>query len=139
MPAHTACVTYVLRDPVSNEIRYIGLTLDPLGRARAHSSPVKQPKSPLDRWKNRLHRRGLRPVFQAVSCFPNYGCGSDAEKHSIEYHAVHFGPKLLNREHNPLFSDGKFVGRRFGFRWFPRLMIEASFPTMGHRQLSIAQ
>lgn len=123
MSHHTACVTYVLRDPVTLEVRYVGLTLNPMVRAMAHRTG-NGTGSPVERWKRRLRLRGVLPVFEVHHCFPDYASGTDAERASIARHAEAIGPRLLNREGNPPFRGSgatlRFVGRKVGSRWLVR-------------------
>src|SRR5665213_2971556 len=82
---------YVLIDPVSNEIRYVGKTTNPRGRLRQHINHAKRgERTHRDNWINVLLRNGSEPVFETidvvsdaywdkaeqkwVSLFKNSGC-----------------------------------------------------------------
>ncbi len=75
---------YVLIDPISEEIRYVGWTSKSL-RSRyynhIHNSRGKNYK---DRWVRKLKRAGLRPRMTLLQSLPN-GLGLDAECYWVAY------------------------------------------------------
>lgn len=56
---------YVLKDPVSGLVRYVGKADDPDDRYRRHCRLVE--KSPKGQWINDLRTRGLVPVLEVVA------------------------------------------------------------------------
>lgn len=59
---------YVLRHPVTNELRYVGQTSqNPKQRLSAHVSSACNPTSIVSKWTLKLKRNALRPVMQIVA------------------------------------------------------------------------
>lgn len=101
-------IVYVLRDPITLDVRYVGSCQCEAARRCAHkkanatSGKGKYPA--IERWKARLLRRGLTPIFDVVvRC--DCDCMAHAkEKELIAEYADKCGARLLNRQHNPLWA-----------------------------------
>ena len=106
-------VVYVLKDPVTGVVRYVGETLAKKIRATQHNGASKR-DYPLNRWKRRLLSRGLRPVFEVVASVTCSGKAYALERELIARYAAESGLSLLNRFKNPLWfrsPKGKFFVR----------------------------
>lgn len=58
---------YVLKDPVSNKIRYVGQTVNPDNRRRNHTYEAKKNnRTHKERWIVQLIRKNLLPIFEVV-------------------------------------------------------------------------
>ena len=101
-------LVYILRDPITLEVRYVGSCQCERNRrcshkkANATSGKGKYPA--IERWKARLLRRGLTPIFEVVE-----RCECDCQAHArekelIAEYAGKCGARLLNRTHNPLWT-----------------------------------
>ena len=110
------CVTYVLRDPRNQEVRYVGASIREQSRRQGHSSISLRSSAPVDVWKRRLRSRGLKPVFEVIEEFNCERSALMAERRWIEFFAGLYGPRLLNRQHHPMFKlSGYGPTRRVNF------------------------
>jgi len=63
---------YSLIDPRTNEIRYIGKTIDPERRRRDHYKyAVRNPQVPKDLWYRSMLDKGVEPIFHIVMKIPD--------------------------------------------------------------------
>lgn len=76
---------YTLKDPISNDIRYIGKTTNPKDRLNAHITRSKNNKYHSARWVKSVLNKGLRPVLEVIEeCTENNWV--EREKHWIAYY-----------------------------------------------------
>lgn len=90
---------YVLRDPFTHEILYVGKTTKSLterleqhlycatGRGR------KKGKTPRDKWIRRLAKKGVAPTIEILEAVT--GDWQERERYWIKYHKT-YGAKLTN-------------------------------------------
>ncbi len=57
---------YVLRDPITNEIRYVGCTKNIEQRYKAHVNKARDYNTPKREWLESLRIQGLKPVLEVV-------------------------------------------------------------------------
>jgi group I intron endonuclease len=57
---------YVLECPITNEVRYIGKTINLLDRLRGHIKTSKKLKTHKDKWVNNLITEGLKPIIKEI-------------------------------------------------------------------------
>jgi hypothetical protein len=108
--SESAQYLYVLKDPRTSEVRYVGKTPTPEKRARQHRCPNSSGNLGLMMWKQELKALGLVPTFEVICTIlsPNWlvACGavSAAEKAEIRWWSNHNALRghapLLNIEHN---------------------------------------
>lgn len=104
---------YVLRDPDTRELRYIGCSRLWFERQSVHRRGERHPKSPVDVWKKRLASRGKTAEMQIVfQCFSRE-VALRMERDLIMVLGALRGPRLLNRVNHPMFwTFGKSATRR---------------------------
>lgn len=92
---------YVLRDPLTREIRYVGITNNPRKRERDHrtsfAQDVELSNPGMFQWKTILKRENAYPLFELIKKFPDYYSAHSMEVKII----VSLGDKVLNINHNP--------------------------------------
>lgn len=88
---------YVLRDPNSNEIRYVGKTVQsPRNRLWAHLAPSELAKPyHRTRWLNTLIQQGQKPILEVIETVPANGDWIEAEQRWIAYY-TNSGAPLTN-------------------------------------------
>jgi hypothetical protein len=89
---------YMLKDPVSLKIKYIGITQDIGNRYRLHKYvPSEKSRSPkLNEWFLELHLKKLKPIFEVIKKYPSFN-----EAHKMEILLIkQIGDNLLNVHHN---------------------------------------
>lgn len=110
-----ACV-YFLRDPNTNDIRYVGSTWHIRDRRQQHVT-MKTATSPrLVAWFAELQSAGQAPVFEVFTVMHGHGAliaARLAEKHWIRYLArQQDGHLVLNEAHNPRRAKQRYWSRR---------------------------
>lgn len=75
---------YVLRDPDSGLVRYVGKTRDPAARLDQHRGCSDKTKCHRTRWLARLRREGKAPTMEVVEVVPHGGDWSGAERDWID-------------------------------------------------------
>ena len=100
---------YILRCPLTNRVRYVGLTRSPIKRKsqhRCYNSTLDGNKG-YKRWKENLKNIKLRPIFEVIEEI-NVDDVSDREIYWITFYKEH-GFDLLNLtdggEHNMISSN----------------------------------
>lgn len=107
---------YVLRDPSTLDVRYVGLSVSPENRKRGHQSFSRKSGLPVDTWKKRLSLSGKSAVFEIIEQTANEKDGARAERRWIAFYAAIYGPRLLNRQWHPQFVlSGRTAGKRLRF------------------------
>jgi len=66
---------YILIDPISNQIRYVGKTTDVKRRIRRHISERFLHDSYKDRWIRKLIENNLYPEIETIDIIPKYNWG----------------------------------------------------------------
>ena len=61
---------YYLRDPRTNEVRYVGKSVTPTKRLHDHSSVRKKMKTHKEKWVLKLEGLGLKPIMDIVRVVP---------------------------------------------------------------------
>ncbi len=74
-----ACSIYVLRDPRSRKIRYVGLTCNPTKRIAQHIGARLRNGTPKNKWLCDLADNKLLPIMQIVHQLDSYGAAHDYE------------------------------------------------------------
>lgn len=68
---------YLLRDPITKEVGYVGVTYDPRDRYRSHVfaniDRLRKSRHPKDVWIVALADRAMVPVMQILDEVPNHG------------------------------------------------------------------
>lgn len=85
---------YTLSDPRTNEVRYVGWTVNTAQRLREHISKSKNEKSHKARWVNQLTSLDIRPIIAVIESGTGDGW-QDAECRWIAYHRS-IGTRLTN-------------------------------------------
>jgi hypothetical protein len=70
VPFDAVTFVYVLRDPETLEVRYVGVTDNPKSRLEVHVAKVMPHGSPKDRWILSLLERKLYPELCLVEAVP---------------------------------------------------------------------
>jgi hypothetical protein len=84
---------YGLIDPVTQQIRYVGKTIEPIHRRLKSHVTARTSINPINRWVAKLFRAGLKPeIFQIESVETNW---QEAEQYWITYFR-YIGADLLN-------------------------------------------
>lgn len=60
------CYIYTLNDPITNDIRYVGKTINPASRYNKHINESFKPKYKKESWIKSLLIRGLRPTMDII-------------------------------------------------------------------------
>ncbi len=102
---------YSLKDPISNEIRYIGKTTNIKNRLNAHLTRSKNNKYHSARWVKSLLNKGQRPILEVVE-----ECTEDNWKEReifwIKYYREKFDlTNILDG------GEGGFINTRLGSKW----------------------
>lgn len=79
------CYVYALGDPRTDEIRYVGRSVQPEIRLRDHMRKTAPNGNRSRRWLHALKRRGLRPVFWILEVVPNENHAGKRETWWIHY------------------------------------------------------
>ena len=111
-----AYTVYVLRDPRTKRVRYVGYTANKTSRKTDHTCTYYDGPTgnkPYTRWKKRLLRDGLRPVFEVAARLPEGRMAKQLERSLMAFYARESGPALLNLQSNPLWHHGW----RGKYRW----------------------
>lgn len=84
---------YILRDPRTNEIKYVGKTVDPRSRSKKHGLPSQLRGSGVRKvkWILELRSIGLRPIFEIIEECTEENW-EERERYWISYHG---GPGVL--------------------------------------------
>lgn len=105
----TRCTVYILRDPDTTEIRYVGQTrLTMMGRMKWHKRKMKEALfgrvgfTPLYRWMEKLDRLGKEPIAEEIT---HNGAWDKTEMAMIERLRLR-GDPLLNVDG---LADGLFT------------------------------
>ena len=80
-------IIYALQDPTTNELRYVGKSVNGLTRARAHCYPgsLERDKTYKGNWLRQLVNKGLKPNIKVVQQLNNISELNQAEQYWIEY------------------------------------------------------
>lgn len=78
---------YSLCDPITYEIRYIGLSTSGLDRPKSHTLPscIKKSKTKNNNWIKSLLNQGFKPIIQVIQYLPNKIDVYECEKYWIKY------------------------------------------------------
>lgn len=61
---------YTLRDPITNEIRYVGKTNNISERYKAHLNKARKHQIHKKNWINSLKNKGLKPIIEIIDIVP---------------------------------------------------------------------
>ena len=64
------CYIYTLSDPITNQIRYLGKTINLNIRYWKHISERTRCKTHKERWINKLYNLGYRPTMEVIDIVP---------------------------------------------------------------------
>src|SRR5258706_11231564 len=124
---------YVLVDPRTDGIRYVGITNEPKSRFTQHLSGTSQYNGYKIEWIQELKEQGLRPEMRIIETVDSKEEAKELERYWIEYY-LNQDIQLTNAEHVPTIRRGipQSSGREHEF--FNRLngewedLIEANRP-----------
>jgi predicted GIY-YIG superfamily endonuclease len=85
---------YVLKCPITNEVRYVGRSRDPKRRYYAHTEEKKTASYYKKNWIKKLDRQGLKPILEIIKETPNEEA-SRWEQYFIDFYREQ-GYKLTN-------------------------------------------
>lgn len=108
-------IVYVLLDPDTRDVRYVGETKAEGNRRSSHKRAMPDSECPVEQWKRRLSFKRKQALFVRVARTECSCEARQAERFLIEEFASIYGRRLLNRTSNPLWR----VGGNHG--WVPRL------------------
>ena len=57
---------YELVDPITNEVRYIGQTVNTYNRLHTHLTEAKHGNSHKNKWIRKLVKNGMRPILNVI-------------------------------------------------------------------------
>lgn len=86
------CAIYALCCPVKGDVRYIGKTMSPKKRLRAHLAPNPRNTTPIAQWCRSLKKRGLTPNMRIIKYVSDW----DTEERYYIRHYREQGANLLN-------------------------------------------
>lgn len=87
---------YVLRDPITRDIKYVGITSNPKNRRKDHLAGLFYPNhgnNGLELWKIGVKMNNNRPIFDIIKAFDNY-----EKARSMERILISKLPNLLNKQ-----------------------------------------
>ena len=114
---------YGLLDPRTNQVRYIGKTIEPLRRRLKSHIVARACKYPVNRWVKKLYDAGLRPeIFEIEAIAGNW---QEVEQFWIAYFKF-LGADLLN-----LAPGGDWAPRDNGANQRREATVTARGPTLG--------
>ena len=99
---------YILKDPISNDIRYVGKAVDTKKRFNKHlrDSKVKTYHSAV--WIKSLLNKGLKPIMEVIE-EANESNWEEREKYWIDFYKTKFDLTNIN-------EGGGFGGVTYGFK-----------------------
>lgn len=100
---------YVLRDPRTNGVRYVGCCQKPVARINGHINGHGGRSPLVGKWVDSLTVAGLRPAMEIVGECIGKASARRAEKRLIEHWFSVVGHDLLNSQHVPCFVPVKLV------------------------------
>lgn len=107
------CKIYVLIDPTTNEIKYVGKTINEKERYKNHLNPKHNEKTHKRNWINKLRNNNLKPIFKVIEEVLITDDWRDREKYWISHYRL-LGFNLVNH------SDGgeglDFKGNQTSFK-----------------------
>lgn len=83
---------YALRDPATNEVRYIGKANDSMKRLKTHIRDSRRRNTPVYSWIKKLASKGLVPTVEVLEVADSW---EEAERNQIKAHRD-CGCRLLN-------------------------------------------
>lgn len=86
---------YILIDPMTNDVKYVGQSINPENRLKYHCLPYNPRFS---KWQGELEELNLKPKMIKVSLHETKKEAIIIEKHLIDEFSNKF--QLLNRSHN---------------------------------------
>lgn len=85
---------YVLKDPNTNEVRYVGKTNNPEQRFKAHNNKARDLNTHKRNWINKLREENKKPIFEIIEEVP-IEIWKQKEKEWIDYY-ISQNCKLVN-------------------------------------------
>lgn len=120
---------YVLIDPRTYDIRYVGKTNNIIDRYKNHTNPAKDKNTHKRNWINELRREGLKPIIQTIdkvliddwhdkekfyiTKFKEEGCS--LVNHTEGGDGLSFGNQTSFKKGNKSWNEG--LGRKFICEW----------------------
>lgn len=105
------CYIYLLRDPIDNEVKYIGKTNNLKVRLKAHLNPARFKNTHKFNWIKKLRNKNLKPTLEIIEkCSINNW--KEREKYWIKYY-LDAGTKLTNKTDG---GDGLTFGNQTSFK-----------------------
>ena len=98
MPAYTGWKLYMLLDPETGDVRYVGISNNTARRYREHAKGKGSTK-PLRKWVLALKKRGLKPRME-VFHFEGTKEGMLRQEAAVIRQLLRQGCDLLNQQHN---------------------------------------
>lgn len=103
---HCRWYVYVLRDPISWDVRYVGRTNRPALRLKHHLTNASRATTASGRWVQSLKLRGLKPMLEVIDAGMGNGFRAAERVWVAEFRSR--GADLLNRSQG---GDGPNFGR----------------------------
>jgi len=94
---------YILRDPIDNEIRYVGKTINPKRRLAEHIAECKRYNHHRAKWIKKLILNRQKPILEIVKICPL----SEFEKYETHYIKLYKSRKLTNSDSTGQGSSGR--------------------------------
>ena len=85
---------YVLKNPLTELVHYVGQTGRGKKRMYEHNSRTKKPKYPAGRWIAKLRRSKVKPIFEVVDTVPKSQADEAEKKYILLFKS--FGALLYN-------------------------------------------
>lgn len=112
---HQASCIYVLEDPETGAVRYVGRSIDPESRYKAHMGNKANTHSRKDLWLANLKAHGKEPKLVIVEVGIKWKDAADVEQKWIDFFGQE-GADLLNGSRGVLGAPPKYDG--CGFVYF---------------------
>lgn len=102
---------YVLKDPRTNEVRYVGKTNNIKERYKAHLNKARDIGTHKRNWINLLRRKKLRPIFEIINRVP-----IDEWRYWERYYINYYSSKGCELVNYTIGGDGLSFGNQTSFK-----------------------
>lgn len=105
------CYIYILRDPITKKIRYVGKTNNIKQRYKNHINKNRDKKTHKRNWINKLREKGKKPIIEIIDEANNTNW-KEKEKYWIRYY-LDKNCKLVNETNG---GDGLSFGNKTSYK-----------------------